>query len=194
MQIYVHKNEQQLGPFTEAEIKAQLAAGTISPQDLVWWDGQTNWAPLGQTVLGTYPISTPPPAPNPSTAMLAAGTAGASNLLTTERTSGLALGSLLSGIASFFVGITFIVAIILGHLSLSQIRKNPGMKGRNMAITGLVLGYAWPVFAVVSIAILIALGNEVRSTFKTINAQIAEAQRTNNVPPATTNAAPANGQ
>ena len=29
MQIYIHHNQQQIGPFTEAEVKAQLTAGAI---------------------------------------------------------------------------------------------------------------------------------------------------------------------
>ena len=46
MQIYIHRNNEQLGPFTEAEVRAQLASGAISPQDHVWWQGQPGWVPL----------------------------------------------------------------------------------------------------------------------------------------------------
>ena len=69
------------------------------------------------------------------------------------------------------------------------------MKGRGMAIAGLILGYLVPSLALVAaiaIAVLIALGSQVRSTFQTINAQLQAAQ-TNTAPASTTNAAPANG-
>lgn len=56
-------------------------------------------------------------------------------------TSGKAIGSLISGIFFLFLPAS-IVAVILGHLSLSEIRKSAGrMKGRGMATAGLVLGY-----------------------------------------------------
>ena len=67
MQYYITRNNQQLGPFTEAEVKAQLAAGTISPQDHVWWQGQQGWIPLVQSSL-MAPITpglTPPPGAAP---------------------------------------------------------------------------------------------------------------------------------
>ena len=61
-------------------------------------------------------------------------------------TSGKALGSLVSGLLFFFFPAS-IVAIILGHLSLSEIKKSGGrLEGRGLAIAGLVLGYAGIVF------------------------------------------------
>ena len=34
-----------------------------------------------------------------------------------------------------------ILAVIFGHVALSQIRKDPSIQGRGMAIAGLVLGW-----------------------------------------------------
>jgi type IV pilus assembly protein PilA len=57
------------------------------------------------------------------------------------QTSGKAIGSLVCGILFFFLP-SAIAAIILGHLSLSDIRKSGGrLVGDGMAIAGLVLGY-----------------------------------------------------
>lgn len=57
------------------------------------------------------------------------------------RTSGKAIASLICGIF-FFVLPAAIVAIILGHLSYSEIGKSFGrMRGRGMALAGLILGY-----------------------------------------------------
>jgi hypothetical protein len=56
-------------------------------------------------------------------------------------TSGSAIFSLISGLFVIFIPFS-IVAIIFGHLSLHDIRKSPGkLKGRGLAITGIVLGY-----------------------------------------------------
>lgn len=56
-------------------------------------------------------------------------------------TSGKAITSLIFGLFLFFFPFS-VVAIIFGHLSLSEIRKSAGrLKGDGMAIAGLVLGY-----------------------------------------------------
>jgi hypothetical protein len=195
MNIFIHRDGQQLGPFGEAEVKSQLTAGTISRQDLAWWEGQAGWVPLEQAFLAVdaapsapAPISSPTVAPAVSAAMPAASTASAP-----IGTSGMAIGALISGIAGLFVGIIFLVPIILGYLALSQIRKNPYLKGSGMALAGLILGYVEGfivIIAVVAIFVLIALGSQVKSVFSTINAQLEMAQ-TNNAPG--TNAAPAHG-
>jgi hypothetical protein len=45
MQWYYSKNGTQLGPVTEADLKAKLASGEVLPTDLVWKDGMANWQP-----------------------------------------------------------------------------------------------------------------------------------------------------
>jgi type IV pilus assembly protein PilA len=73
------------------------------------------------------------------------------------KTSGKAIGSLICGIVFFFFP-SAIAAIILGHLSLSDIRRSGGrLTGRGLATAGLVLGYmglsAIPIMIVAAIAI-----------------------------------------
>jgi hypothetical protein len=55
-------------------------------------------------------------------------------------TNGLAVAALVCGIAQFITGITFIPAIICGHLARRQIRRT-GEQGDGMALAGLILGY-----------------------------------------------------
>lgn len=192
MQFYINRNQQQLGPFDEAEVRAQLANGIVSPHDLVWWEGQTGWVQLGQSFLAMKPATGALPEARPAVSASSAVTP-----IVGEKTSGLAIGALASGIAGLFIGFTFIAAIILGHMSLSEIRKNPGMKGRGMALAGLILGYSVPalvvIIAVVAFGTLVVLHHSVEDTFKTINAQLQAAQ-SNTAPASTTNAAPTNGQ
>jgi type IV pilus assembly protein PilA len=56
-------------------------------------------------------------------------------------TSGKAIGSLVCGLFFFFLPAS-ILAVVLGHLSLSEIRKSAGrLKGQGIATVGLALGY-----------------------------------------------------
>jgi small-conductance mechanosensitive channel len=61
-----------------------------------------------------------------------------------KETSGLAISSLVFGIASWFVipFIGSIVAVIAGHMARKNIRLNPETKqGDALAIAGLILGW-----------------------------------------------------
>ena len=181
MSIYVQHNGKQLGPYTEAEVRAQLAAGSISPQDHAWWEGQPDWIVLAQSpfVAQAEPGLTPPPAPPPPPPVIGAPVFGGP-----ESTSKLAVWALVFGCLSVFLSLlASIPAIVLGHLSMSQIRKKPGMKGHGMALAGLILGYGFtillPFISIVAISVLIALGNQVKDTFKNVQTQENAAQMTN---------------
>src|SRR5712691_4821429 len=70
-------------------------------------------------------------------------------------TSGKALASLLTGIFGLILFPIAIGAIILGHMSRSEIRKSNGrLKGDGMATAGLVMGYG--TFAVIPFILIIA--------------------------------------
>jgi hypothetical protein len=49
-----------------------------------------------------------------------------------------------------------VVAIVLGHIGLSQIKKT-GQQGRGFGIAALVIGYASLVLAIIAIAIFVPL-------------------------------------
>ncbi len=60
---------------------------------------------------------------------------------TGERTSGMAVAALIMGILGFlFFGLLSILAIIFGAIGISQTNKDPRLKGKGMAVAGLVLG------------------------------------------------------
>jgi len=62
-------------------------------------------------------------------------------VLPTPPTSGLAVASMVCGIAEIFtLGLAAIPAVILGHLARGQIRQT-GERGDGMAVAGLILGY-----------------------------------------------------
>ena len=81
------------------------------------------------------------------------------------RTSGKALGSLITGIFGLAMFPFAIVAIILGHISRSEIQKSNGrMQGAGMALTGLVFGYLGIAFIpIILIIAAIAIPNLLRA-------------------------------
>jgi len=80
------------------------------------------------------------------------------------KTSGQAVTSLVCGLL-FFIPFLFIVAIVFGHLALSEIKRSAGrVKGEGLAIAGLVLGYGWVIFIpVILIIAAIAIPNLLRA-------------------------------
>lgn len=77
--------------------------------------------------------------------------------------SGKALASLICGVFFFFWPVS-VVAIVLGHLALSDIKKGAGrIAGRGMAIGGLVMGYIGISLVPILIIAAIAIPNLLRS-------------------------------
>jgi hypothetical protein len=73
-------------------------------------------------------------------------------------TNGLAIASLVCGVGMFVIGISFIPAIICGHIARRQIRRT-GEQGGGLALAGLILGYvggALFIAAVLAIVFLVA--------------------------------------
>jgi Domain of unknown function (DUF4190) len=74
------------------------------------------------------PGSPPPPGPSPAVEV---------------RLNGFAITSMVLGILGMF-GITALLAVIFGHLSLSQIKKAKGwQRGTGMALAGVIMGWAY---------------------------------------------------
>jgi len=61
MQIFIHRDGQQYGPYPIERVPGYIASGDLLPSDLAWHDGATDWMPLAQ-VTGVAPKA---PAPKP---------------------------------------------------------------------------------------------------------------------------------
>jgi len=65
MQWYYSKGAVQLGPVSEAELKAKIASGEITTSDMVWKDGMADWVPLTRVpelvVTAPAAVQAPPP-------------------------------------------------------------------------------------------------------------------------------------
>jgi general secretion pathway protein G len=64
MNIYIHKNGQQLGPFDESQISDGIKNGQFTLEDLSWSEGQVEWVPL--RILWQIPQTFPPVPQNTS--------------------------------------------------------------------------------------------------------------------------------
>ena len=77
-----------------------------------------------------------------------------------SQTEGLAIGSLVVSLATLFFtgGIFSFVGSILGHIALSNIKKN-GKGGRGMAVAGIAIGWAVTALWIIGILILVAIAS-----------------------------------
>lgn len=148
MQIFIHKNGQQLGPFPEAKIAEMLKAGQAAPTDPAWSEGMEKWQPLSTFAQFESCTAGPPPLP-----------ASAPALPTLRKTEPLSTWSLVLGILSL-VGCSFLAgipAVICGHVCLGRIKRDPSLDGRGTAIAGLITGYISVLVLPFVIAVLAAL-------------------------------------
>ncbi len=58
MQIFLHLNGENVGPFTLPRVSAKLVSGEVPPETLAWRDGLDNWYPLHHETWAEVGIST----------------------------------------------------------------------------------------------------------------------------------------
>jgi len=74
------------------------------------------------------------------------------------KTNALAMASLACGLAQFVFGpVTAIPAIVFGHVARHQIKRT-GEQGADLALAGLILGWAVVILVIVLIGLVIAAG------------------------------------
>ena len=63
--LYILENNQQTGPFPEAQLLGMIQQGRVKAQTMCWGEGMAAWAPIGQTFPALFagaPAPVPPPA------------------------------------------------------------------------------------------------------------------------------------
>jgi DNA-directed RNA polymerase subunit RPC12/RpoP/cbb3-type cytochrome oxidase subunit 3 len=70
-----------------------------------------------------------------------------------QRTSKLAIASLVCSLLSLVTCIGWLPGIICGHMAKSRIRRNPSLKGNGLATAGLAIGYLFLILGVCIIAV-----------------------------------------
>jgi hypothetical protein len=77
-----------------------------------------------------------------------------------KQTNGLAIASLacsIGGIIPFFFGVPCVVGIILGFVSLGQIKKTDGVQqGRGLALAGVIVGFSLIAIFVLFVVLAVA--------------------------------------
>jgi hypothetical protein len=150
MEIYITKNNTQMGPYDIGQITKMQASGALENHDFYWHEGMSEWMPLSQMIISLQ-------------GEVGAATSIAAHMQSINnpvdiKTSGFAITSLVLGILSvvtclFFLGIP---AVIFGHLARGKIRKNTFLvKGKGMALAGLIMGYT--AIAMMPLAIIASL-------------------------------------
>jgi hypothetical protein len=74
-------------------------------------------------------------------------------------TNGLAIAALVCGVGGFVIGLSFIPAIICGHIARRQIRQT-GEQGAGLALAGLILGYVGIALFAALVAVFIVITNK----------------------------------
>ena len=131
------KREKQLRRDFENQLAAERAQQSVLAERLAEAERVTS---LSHLLPPPPPPLQPqyPPAPGPaheiSTAVAVAPV----------RTSGLAIAALVMGLCNFvpFLNfVTWILALVFGHIALSQMKRDTALEGRGMAIAGLAITY-----------------------------------------------------
>jgi len=93
---------------------------------------------------------------------------------TAQRTSGLAIASLVCSLSSFVTCVGWLPGIICGHLAKSRLRRNPSLKGSGLATAGLVIGYLFLMSEVGTTAVYVwRVSNAVKHGFENARQNLA---------------------
>lgn len=129
MQIFIARNNQQLGPYDLETIKASIQNGSISPNDLAWYEGAAGWVPLS-TVPGVsaapppvVPVAPPPPAMPQAAPAPAVATPGAMPVQPPKKSALKVLGSVLLGIIILGAGALKIARVVSRLTNQSSTQK-----------------------------------------------------------------------
>ncbi len=116
MEIYVLKDNEKKGPFSEDDIRSQVFLGIVKLEDQVWWQGQPAWITLGESRI----LRGEDPADPFSKPQLARS----------------AVIAMVLGLIPFM----FPFAIFVGFQARETLRRDRTYKGDLFAISGIVLG------------------------------------------------------
>ncbi len=169
MNWFYAKNGSQQGPVETEALKAMLARGEISPNDLIWRDGMGDWTPAGRVAEIATAVASPASEQTPYTPPAAASyTAPTSYAAPASYApgqlpppAGLAIASMCCGIVSiviccmpYFSVFLALAAVIVGHISQKKIKANLA-GGSGMKTAGLITGYIGLVLAILMLGAMV---------------------------------------
>ncbi len=83
-EIYIHRDGQQLGPYSPNDVANHIKIGDLKRDDLAWCEGCAEWMPLTQIPGLKLPSATPPPPPPPPPPQVAASNTPETNALSSD--------------------------------------------------------------------------------------------------------------
>lgn len=133
MELYLHQNGEQVGPYTEEQIISMVSSGELSRDDIIWHEGLAEWQPIHSVV--SFPASV---APQPAPVQQAQPASPQSTQVETNVKQGAIIGGwvcfalglicmFLSLFMFFLYGPFFLVAFILSIVAMSQRRVLGGV-------------------------------------------------------------------
>ena len=117
MDIHIHKDGQQVGPYSLEQVNEQLAQGTLQPTDLAFHEGLSNWTPLSQVAGVNISGALPPHPPVPQPAVAQAVSAQPNNT-----GKYLLFGGIAAGLILLFV------AVCVGGYFIYKAQKEPAVE------------------------------------------------------------------
>lgn len=165
---YANEKDEQIAA-SEEELQRLASRGELRSDALIWREGMRDWeaaarvkpewfTPSGAPDHGgtQMPLTLPPPSAYQTPAGYGMGYGGMAPV-----TDGLAIASFVCGLVGIFLTFCYgmgifcaIAAIIMGHISLSNIKKSGEvLQGRGLAVAGLILGYL--MFAIIAVVVVI---------------------------------------
>ncbi len=144
-------DKKEYGPVTADQIRAWIAQGRANARTQLQADGSTEWKPLAD-----FPEFAAALQPSGASAspLPAAGTQPPA---TPAKTSGLAVTSLVLGCLGLFTcGITALVGLVLGIISLVRINQSKGqLGGQGVALAGTIVSAAFLLLMPIPAAMLL---------------------------------------
>jgi len=131
-------DKKEYGPVSAEMLQQWIADRRVNSQTLIQAEGSTDWRPLSQFPQFTD-LAQVPPAPASASAPVAPATSSVATPSTPPKTSAMAITSLILGILGLIsCGITAVVGLILGIVSLIKVRNSNGqLSGTGIAIAGI---------------------------------------------------------
>jgi prepilin-type processing-associated H-X9-DG protein len=133
----------EYGPVTAEQISQWLAQGRANAQSKVKSEGAADWQTLGS--LAEFAADLPRPASAPAPLIATPATA--------PKTSGMAIASLVLGILGpLSCGLTALVGLILGIISMNKIKESGGqLGGHGLALAGTIVSGVFLLIVPISV-------------------------------------------
>jgi hypothetical protein len=145
-------DQKEYGPVSADQLRQWITEGRANAQTMVLAEGSTEWKALGS--LPEFAVA------------LTGGRVATPQPVSTPRTNGMALTSLIMGILAITIGFCCcyglpfnLFGVIFSLIAFAQIKADPqNQGGRGLALTGLILSIASFVIGGIMFVIFVAMG------------------------------------